>query len=120
MYIFKFVLFWLACVLAGCGEHHGENPSAVAPVESFDQLIANHNCLGCHAPGNRMNLPVWHEVAKKYQNKPDAAAYLSHKIKTGGSGAWGKMDMPPYQELEESELKVIVQQVLASNKGHEE
>ena len=63
-----------------------------------------------------MGLPVWHEVAKKYQNKPDAQTYLSHKIKTGGSGAWGKMDMPPYQELEEPEMKVIVQGVLSSAK----
>lgn len=116
MYIFKFSWLWLAFILAGCGEHKRENPPAVAPVESFAQLIEKYHCLACHAPGNQMGLPLWHEVAKKYQNKPDAAAYLSHKIKTGGSGAWGKMDMPPYQELEEPELKVLVQGVLSSVK----
>ena len=120
MYFFNLALFGLVCVLAGCGEQQGGSRPVVEPaksVESFAQLIEKYHCLACHAPGNQMGLPLWHEVAKKYQNKPDAAAYLSHKIKTGGSGAWGKMDMPPYQELEEPELKVLVQGVLSSIKS---
>ncbi len=116
MLFFKLALFGLACVMAGCGEQQGGSRPVVAPVESFAQLIEKDHCLACHAPGNQMKLPLWQEVAKKYQNKPDAAAYLIHKIKTGGSGAWGKMDMPPYQELEEAELKVLVQGVLSSIK----
>ncbi len=116
MYFFKLTLLGIAGVLAGCGEQQGGSQPAVAPVQTFAQLIEKYHCLACHSPGNQMNLPLWHEVAKKYQNKPDAVAYLSHKIKTGGSGAWGKMDMPPYQELDEPELNVLVQGVLSSVK----
>ena len=97
-----------------CAEQQGGNQSA--PVENFDQLVAKLNCLACHAEGNQMGVPVWYEVAKKYQKMPDSEAYLSNKIRRGGAGSWGKMDMPPYQELEEPEMKVIVQGVLSSAK----
>lgn len=108
------ILFTCLGAASGCDEQQDRNQSA--PVESFEQLVSKHHCLACHAAGNQMGLPVWHEVAKKYQNTPDTGAYLRYKIKTGGSGAWGKMDMPPYQEIEEPELNVIVQGVLNSVK----
>jgi len=108
---------WMICLigfLSACNQR--DDQPVVMPVASFEQLVVQYNCLGCHAPGNQMSLPVWHEVAKKYRNKADAEVYLSNKIRTGGSGAWGKMDMPPYQEITDDELRIIVHGVLSSVK----
>ena len=83
-------------------------------VDSFAQIIEKNSCLACHLPGNQMNLPIWQDVAKKYRNIESAELYLINKIRKGGSGAWGKMDMPPYQELDDPTLKVIAQGILAT------
>lgn len=58
------------------------------------------------------------EVAAKYKKeKADVAeAYLEQKIAKGGSGAWGRVDMLPYPELKEAELKVLAQGIMAVGK----
>ncbi len=59
-----------------------------------------------------MGSPVWQQVAARYKKDNNAGIFLARKIAHGGSGSWGKMDMPPYPELTESELQVIVQGIL--------
>lgn len=101
-------------LLAGCGEKPAPEAVVQVPVGTFDEIVAKGSCLSCHQTGNQMNVPTWQAVASKYQGNKDAEAFLVTKIPHGGSGTWGKMDMPPFTELSKAEVRVLVQGVLAS------
>lgn len=102
--------------LASCDGGAAPKKLADSPgkTKPFDQLIADSNCMACHLPHNQMGVPSWEDVVKRYRDvdKTAAEAQLREKIAHGGSGAWGRMDMPPYPELNEAELGVIVHGLL--------
>lgn len=87
--------------VAAKGEPAGGSvqPSAAA-------LLQQHSCTACHALNGPLIGPSFKAVADKYKGRADAAAYLGDKIKTGGSGVWGAVPMPP-QNLPEADLKAI-------------
>lgn len=58
------------------------------PVE----LLQKNSCTACHAADRQLVGPSWADVAKKHAGKGD---YLADKIRTGGTGAWGSIPMPP-------------------------
>ncbi len=88
-------------------------PQALAPARpvkspdaggaTIQALLQKHSCTACHAPDRKLIGPSWAEVAKKHEGKTD---YLAGKIRTGGSGTWGAIPMPP-QSLSEAEAKSI-------------
>ena len=47
--------------------------------------------------------PSWAAIAKKHEGKAD---YLAGKIRSGGSGVWGAIPMPP-QTLTDEEARRI-------------
>lgn len=55
-------------------------------------LLQKNTCAACHAPDRKLVGPSWADVAKKHAGKGD---YLAGKIRTGGSGVWGNIPMPP-------------------------
>ena len=71
-------------------------------------LTQKFACVACHGVENRIVGPAFREVAKKYGDRSDAVAYLSGKIRSGGSGLWGAIPMPQ-QALNEADAKVIAQ-----------
>ena len=58
------------------------------PVE----LLQKNTCTACHAPDRKLVGPSWADVAKKHAGKAD---YIASKIRSGGSGVWGNIPMPP-------------------------
>jgi len=66
-------------------------------------LTQKNNCTACHAADTRIVGPSWSEIAGKHSGKAD---YLAAKIRSGGSGVWGAIPMPP-QTLTEDEAKKI-------------
>lgn len=107
----KKLLFLSAVILlAGCGE----KPVPVEKVGTAEEIIDRSACLGCHHDGNTMNVPTWAAVAAKYKGNKDAEAFLLTKIPHGGSGSWGKMEMPPFADLSKAEVRVVVQGILAT------
>lgn len=66
-------------------------------------LLQKNNCTACHAAGQRIVGPSWAEVAQRHAGKAD---YLAGKIRSGGSGVWGSMPMPP-QSLDEASARQI-------------
>lgn len=99
--------------LSACDDSQHAPVAVPVKSESFDELIIKHNCLACHLAGNGMGLPAWPAVAEKYSNDKTASEHLFKKIRQGGSGDWGKMDMPPYPEIDAVELKIIVDGILS-------
>jgi cytochrome c len=74
-------------------------PAAIA-------LLQRNGCVVCHGVDNRIVGPAFREVAGKHGARPDAVAYLAGKIRSGGTGVWGAIPMPP-QTLTEADTKAI-------------
>jgi S-disulfanyl-L-cysteine oxidoreductase SoxD len=66
-------------------------------------LTQRNNCVACHAADRRTVGPSWTEIASRHGGKAD---YLAAKIRSGGSGVWGTIPMPP-QTLGEAETRRI-------------
>lgn len=111
---FALVAVLAALVLSGCGKTEPVQAPAVPVIRPFEQIIADMHCMSCHLPGNKMGAPSWKDVARKYKKEQPGAVEerLASKISRGGSGAWGRMDMPPNRELNQAELKVLARGVL--------
>jgi len=77
------------------------------------QLAAKYNCQACHAADKKVVGPSYQQVAKKYAGDKSAAEKLEHKVKTGGSGVWGAIPMPP-NNVPETDLKTLVEWILAT------
>jgi cytochrome c len=65
-------------------------PAAAGPAE----LFRKHSCNACHGVENKVVGPSLRDIAKKYGARADAAAYLTGRIVSGGSGVWGTIPMP--------------------------
>ena len=77
-------------------EVNSESKAAIA-------LLNKHSCTACHGVDKKVVGPGFNEIAKKHSGKAD---YLAGKIKSGGSGVWGPVPMPP-QSLPEADAKTI-------------
>jgi cytochrome c551/c552 len=66
-------------------------------------LLQKNACTACHGVNNKIVGPAFTDIAKKHAGKAD---YLAGKIKSGGSGVWGAVPMPP-QTLSDAEAKTI-------------
>jgi hypothetical protein len=60
--------------------------------------------------------PSYQDVAKKYAGQKDAVAVLTKAIKTGGSGKYGPVPMPPQAALSEADAKTLATWVMAGAK----
>ena len=71
--------------------------SANAALSDSDaaQLMTKYNCQACHAVDRKLVGPGFKDIAKKYAGDSSAAERLAQKIKTGSSGVWGAIPMPP-------------------------
>ena len=87
--------------------------NAAASDAKGPQLAAKYNCQACHAVDKKVVGPSYQEVAKKYAGDKAAAEKLEHKVKSGGSGVWGAIPMPP-NNVPDADLKTLVEWILAS------
>ena len=77
------------------------NPGA--DTKTVQALLQKNNCTACHAVDRQVVGPSWTAVAGKHAGRAD---YLAGKIRSGGSGSWGAVPMPP-QSLSEAEARSI-------------
>lgn len=82
----------------------GANAAVAQP--SVAALTRRHACLTCHGVSNKIVGPSFRDLARKYADQADAAAYLAGKIRNGSSGVWGSIDMPA-QSLSETEAMTL-------------
>lgn len=92
-------------------------PSPVKPPEAKASsenkavlgLLNKNNCLACHGMDKKIVGPALTDVAKK---NPGNVDYLAKKIKSGGSGVWGGIPMPP-QSLSDADALTIAKWLAA-------
>ena len=88
------------------------NAAAFAAPDA-SALAAKYNCSACHAVASKLVGPSYQDVAKKYAGDASAPAKLAAKVKSGGSGAWGSMPMPP-NNVPDADLKKLIEWILAT------
>lgn len=98
----------IASLVAATGLMIAGNALAV----DMPPLAKANGCVACHAIDHKVMGPAWMDVAKKYKGDKKAADKLVAKVKSGGSGVWGPMAMPP-QAAKEADVKELVKFILA-------
>jgi cytochrome c len=76
-------------------------------AQASAELTRKYNCVACHAESGRKVGPSYQDVAAKYAGRTDAADYLVKKIRSGGSGVWGAMPMPPHPQVSETDARAM-------------
>ena len=82
-----------------------------APLDVHAVLDRNA-CLSCHALQQKVVGPAYHDVAVKYAADPQAHSKVEANIRSGGSGKWGAIPMPPFPNLSVAELQALADFVL--------
>lgn len=70
-------------------------------------LLSKNSCTACHGMTHKIVGPGFNEIAARYKGRADAEAYLSGKIRNGGSGVFGSVPMPAQPQLSESDAQAI-------------
>jgi len=87
-------------------------PAAGAAAADASALATKYNCTACHTVDKKLVGPSYKEVAAKYAGDASALTKLEQKVKTGGSGVWGSIPMPP-NNVPDADLKTLVEWILA-------
>ena len=80
-----------------------------------DLLTGSLDCKACHTTSEKSIGPSYIEIAKRYQNDPQAFDRLTERILKGGSGVWGQFPMSAHPDLPKSDARAIVAYILAIN-----
>ena len=126
----SFLAFFSAALLfTACGgESSGPTESAGVEPKKEDvssnpdykkglALVANNNCLTCHAINQTTTGPSYADIAAKYAGADDAqVTSLARKIIEGGMGVWGQVPMIPHPTLTEDEARAMVKYILLLKK----
>jgi cytochrome c len=79
-------------------------------------MINNVDCNNCHHLDTKSVGPEFEEIAEKYKSKYAwALDSLSKKIRSGGSGVWGTVNMPAHPSISLNDARTIVNYILSSN-----
>jgi cytochrome c len=81
-------------------------------AQASADLTKKYNCVACHAEVTKKVGPAYKDVASKYTGRSDAADYLAKKIRSGGSGVWGAMPMPPHPQVPEADARAMATYIL--------
>ena len=103
---FKHMVLAAAAVAATGGAYAVDAAAAKA-------LASKSACLACHAADKKLVGPAYKDVAAKHKGQADAVAKVAARIKSGGSGMYGPVPMPPQPNLKDDELKLLAEWVLA-------
>lgn len=103
---FKQVVLAASALLITAGAYAMDAPAAKA-------LASKSACLACHAADKKLVGPAYKDVAAKHQGQANAEATVAARIKSGGSGLYGPVPMPPQPALKDDELKLLAAWVLA-------
>ena len=76
-------------------------------------LMEANGCKACHDFKIKIVGPAFNDVAAKYKNDKNALNYLMNKIKKGGNGVWGEVNMPAFATLSDEDRSALATYVLS-------
>jgi cytochrome c len=78
-------------------------------------MIAKSDCNNCHHVDSKSIGPMYIEIADKYKaNAAWALDSLPKKIRSGGSGVWGTVNMPAHPAISLNDARLIVNYFLSA------
>jgi cytochrome c5 len=91
---------------------------AVAPLDlkTGQAMMQKYGCSACHAVDKKVLGPAYEDVAAKYRGDAGALARLTQKVKSGGTGVWGQIPMPPNAQVPDADTKALVSWILSLKK----
>ena len=92
-------------------------PALAVDFAQVQPALARNGCQSCHGVTNYVNGPSFHDIAARYVSKPDVRSYLSDKIRKGSSNTWGAAAMPPSEQIDDLELKTVVEWIVSGAPG---
>ncbi|MBK8052424.1 MAG: hypothetical protein IPK35_03880 [Saprospiraceae bacterium] len=78
-----------------------------------ENLMAISDCQSCHKKDTTSIGPSYIAIAERYAEDKNAVAYLSEKIRLGGSGKWGEVAMAAHPTISEEDAKMITEWILS-------
>lgn len=88
--------------------------SASALADDGEALYKKSGCNICHALNKKNVGPAFTEIAAKYAGDSTAQAKLETKVRSGGSGSFGKVPMPATPaKVSDENIKALVAFALA-------
>jgi cytochrome c len=91
---------------------HG-GAEALLPHAEGKALIESSDCLACHKVDRTSIGPTYTAVAERYRSDTTALMRLARKVRSGGTGVWGKNTMPAHPQLTEAQTTEMVAYVLS-------
>jgi len=88
-------------------------PSWAVDAAAAKALASKSACLACHAADKKLVGPSYKDVATKHKGQADALEKVAARIKSGGSGMYGPVPMPPQPTLKDDDLKLLAAWILA-------
>ncbi len=91
---------------------------AIAPLDlkTGQAMMQKYGCSACHAVDKKVLGPAYEDVAAKYRGDAGALARLTQKVKSGGTGVWGQIPMPPNAQVPDADTKALVSWILSLKK----
>jgi cytochrome c len=87
-------------------------PATAARKSGLDAARA-FACTACHGVSERAVGPAFREIARRYSGDGTAETGLVAKVKAGGTGNWGSIPMPAQGQLQDADVRALVQWILA-------
>lgn len=79
-----------------------------------EALLKKSNCTTCHNMEKKTVGPSLKAIAAKYSGDATAQAKLEAKVRSGGKGSFGTMDMPKTgANVSDADIKTLVSWILA-------
>lgn len=82
-------------------------------IQKGKVLIAYSDCHTCHADERRARGPAFTDIARRYPINEGYIELLAHKVRLGGSGAWGTPVMTPHPEITLEDARLMVMYILS-------
>ncbi len=75
-------------------------------------MMVSADCKTCHNPDSKSIGPMFTEIAERYKTDPLAPETLANKIRNGGVGVWGEVNMPAHPAISMNDARTIVNYIL--------
>jgi cytochrome c len=86
--------------------------AAVSEADAM-KITSRYGCQACHAASTKLVGPAFKDIAKKYAGDKTAEERLEKKVKSGGSGVWGTVPMPPAVGASDADVATVVHWILS-------
>ena len=108
----------IAPIVAAAAATPGAPAKTSGPLDlkSAEAMMQRDGCAACHAVDKKIVGPSYQDVAARYRGDKDALSKLAQKVKSGGSGVWGAVPMPPNAQVSDPDIAALVSWILTLKK----